>query len=1026
MSAIGQKKALAYSTTTPIQASAPTTSAANIHGTTSNFQPWFVVGRGEYDGLNSNAKVYIPVGVGATLTIVNGGGYYCPLDIQTNSGPPQVGYQLTNTDPDETFNSGNPLWFNTATSNIADGNTACHNVKISIPAVSDPTGTKHSSHPGHTNFIVYYFTANMTNPCGDPNACNTAKAWKLSVTLTGSSAYQPYVGLSRNITNTTGAVNGKTTFGIYGSGAQSGSYNWDYGVQFAPFCDETVSSPQKVGIYDIDYKVYSTRANASTLYPDYVQQDSDLTADVQQDGRTDTGFGWAAAGGPTPKLVGTDWNPVAGTDHENSLPLNFNYDTGHRYLLEFKDLSYRNLVQVTLPFDQFDSLASNGNACNKGNDAVCSLNSSTTQSTKTYPLLAPGATVQFGVTFKNTGSSTWDPSNSPPYQWQTVVTQGSNTVTNAPNNVTNRTGPGGYYNTGNYTFTAPGAYNTTKTITFQILQSTKGVFGTKCTLILKTGPSQNTSNIDVTCEQTIINVNDPTPSANPVPVSVIITNAANGADTHTFNTTVPLNAVTFIGTKTMNTFDMWAPGMWPHNSYNFQLVVDGVVQAGATDSITSCMQVTCNGSGYATDAEPGQNGRGNVTVHFTNDAGRSSGWPLDGSDGGYTFSATANPGFVVLSPNPQPTSSGINAWNGGSPGNPVDTDVNVSVSIREDWTGDFTVNFQGPSGSPSVSCSGSGTPKTRPYFQVTQGDIDTGGGFGDATGKCVANTLSYISPINSNPYNAGLRAYANQLAGTGSNGDFGVLALGFNVLASPVGFYSKNNEIFAAPSVVGEMGGLLNQSAETDWHCVNDFFLGTRLTTQTDLGSNPTINVNSLNNQTQYTASGNVTLTSNTGGDCSGNPAGDIPAGKQTTLYISGNVTINRNICYAQTYDASVRSNVPYFALIVQGNITINYNVNQVDGLYVAQPSDATNGIFATCDGFCPNKELTVNGAVLAQTVRLNREHGTLGPLGNDLNGITTEPSEVFNYTPAMVIGQPYFSAKYNNLQALFSLPPVF
>lgn len=1022
-SVIFQKKALAYSTTTPIQASSPTQNSANVHGSSSGYQPWFVVGRGEYDGTNSNAKVYVPVGVGAKLTIVNGGGENCPLDIATNSGPPQVGYQLTNTDPDETNNSDNAWWFNTPTSNTADGNTNCHNVIINIPA---RTAADSSSHPGHTNYIVYYFTATMTNPCGDPNTCNTIKAWKLSVTLTGPSAYQPYVGLSRNVNQGAG-TNGKTTVGIYGSGAQSGSYNWDYGVQFAPFCDEDPSlipSPVQIGIYDIDYKVYSTRPNAGTLYPDYVQQDTDLTAEVLQDGRTDPNFGWGAAGGPAPKLVGPDWNPVANQNLENSLPLRFNYDNSHRYLLDFKDLSYRNLVQVRLPFDQFDALGSTGNACNNKNDAACSLNAGTAQSSKTYSQLAPNATVQFGVAFKNTGSATWDPSQSPPYQWSTSV---DGNPPNSPNSVNTLTRSGSYYSTGNFTFTAPSTPNTTKTITFQMLQSTQPAFGTKCTLILKTGPPPGTSSIDASCEETRLTVNDPTPSANPVPVSVVITNAGNAGDNHTYSTTVALDPTTHIGQKTVKTFDMWIPGMWPSNSYNFQLIVDGVAQSGATDTISSCLQVGCNAGGYATDAEPGQNGKGNVTVHFTNDAGRSSGWPLNGSDGGYTFAATANPGFVVLSPNPQNTSSGFNAWNGGSSGNPVDTDVTVTVSIREDWTGDFTVTLQGPPGTPSVGCSGSGTPQTRPYFQATQGDVDVGGGFGDATGKCTAGTLSYISPINTNPYNAGLRAYANQGAGTGSSGDFGVLALGYNVSGNNVGFYSKNNEIFAAPGVVGEMGGLLNQSAETDWHCVNDFFLKTRLPGQTDLGSNPTINVDSLSTQTQYTATGNVTLTSLTGSDCSSSrPGGDIQEGEQFTLYVSGNVTIANNICYAPTYRASTRSNVPYFSLIVQGNITVNYNVNQIDGLYVAQPLDATNGIFSTCDGFCPNNKLTVNGAILAQTVRLNREHGTMGPLGNDLNGITTEPAEVFNYIPAMIIGQPYFSPNYSNIQALYSLPPVF
>ena len=851
----------------------------------------------------------------------------------------------------------------------------------------------------------------MNNPCNVVNVCNEGKDYRVRVT-------NGYVGMSRNIFDPyTGH-----TFGIrmYSVAGQAQPFTWDYGVQFAPYCNEGVGggAARAVQIYDIDYKDYKDK-NGNDLY---AAQDNSINARVDQDNRANTGYSWSlvnppgyvgGAGSTTSQRNPGDWN---GGEHSfNPLTIG-SINSTQRYLFEFRALDYRNVLQIRLPGDQFDSLPSVGAACNKGPGAACTLDS-TGSPTRTIQGLTPGQQVFEGATFINTGSTDWV---SPPYQWQTVVN-----VPNSPHNLPNTAVEGDSFDTGNFPFVA-GGYNTVKTITFQMLISGQTPqFGEKCTLILKVGPPPGASSIEASCEVTKLTVNYP--SANPAPVSVIITNANNAGDTSTYNTTVPLDPITHIGVKTVNTFDMWS-GMWPHDSYNYQFVVGGVPVAApaGVDSTSPCLTPSCPSQGSLDDLEPGQAGKGNVTVHFVNDAGRSSGWPLNGSDNGYTFAATANPGLVVLSPNPQITSSGINAWNGGTLGVPVETDVNVTVSIRADWKGDFTVTLQGPAGTPSVSCSGEGTPSTRAYFKVTQGDLNTGGGFGvPSSGVCSQTDPGYISPTTPgyDGYAGGLRAYGNQNAGRGSSGDFGVLALGYNIGSAngEAGFYSRNNEIFADPSFTsGNMGGYLNPTSPPEaWHCVNDFFLKTRMSNPTDLGADPTINVDNLGTL-QYTASGN----GSTSNGCSA--AGNIPQGRRTTIYVDGTVTIKNDICYAQTYDTTTRTNIPYFSLIVQGDIIVDYNVKQIDGLYVAQPSNSSNGRFRTCDSFCPNNTLTVNGAVLAQYVQLLREHGTVGPLGNDLNGITTEPAEVFNYTPAMILGQPNFSPQYSNVQALFSLPPVF
>jgi hypothetical protein len=153
-------------------------------------------------------------------------------------------------------------------------------------------------------------------------------------------------------------------------------------------------------------------------------------------------------------------------------------------------------------------------------------------------------------------------------------------------------------------------------------------------------------------------------------------------------------------------------------------------------------------------------------------------------------------------------------------------------------------------------------------------------------------------------------------------------------------------------------------------------------------------------------------------------------AGYQITIYSDHDVTISGNLAY-NSFDATQQNNVPYFALIVRGNITVASSVTRLDGLYVAQPQPPTppstawaGGTFATCQAstIC-NTQLVVNGAVIAQEIDLLRNHGTLS--GGDPQ-ITGNPAEVFNFTPSMIIGLPAFGATSITPEGVFSLPPVF
>jgi hypothetical protein len=484
--------------------------------------------------------------------------------------------------------------------------------------------------------------------------------------------------------------------------------------------------------------------------------------------------------------------------------------------------------------------------------------------------------------------------------------------------------------------------------------------------------------------------------------------------------------------------------LWPHIAYTITLAAQtaGDVGAGEAGPYTYNQPVTISGSSLTggcldaacgnpgtVDAEPGQTksaSYGMYVYNYTNKTFSSN----DG--GGYHFGIDSdNSGIVNV--------NNVNASPDISPGNP--TTVNVNFTARFDYTGTFwsTMYFGGsPISLPSLNnpCPpGSVTPASRAYFEVRGADIATGGGFRDINDVCASTAPGYISPATgysaasgAYDYAGGIRAYGNQNGGRGSSAEYGVLSLGLTIgqPTGPVGFFSRHNEVFANTGVPnapngGNLGGYLSPSGATDAHCVDDYFTKTRLpgTTPTTIPGS-TIDLTGKANG-QYQTSGSVTLTSS---GC-GTPV--VGISKQITLYVNGNLTINNDICYAKNgWDPTDRSQIPYLAIIVSGNITLTGGVNELDGLYVAQPdSSGSEGIFNTCDTFCAN-QLVVYGAVIAQQLELNRAHGTMGPIDADVNNLTTNPAELFNYVPSMIIGTPNFKPLANTIEALFSLPPVF
>lgn len=169
-------------------------------------------------------------------------------------------------------------------------------------------------------------------------------------------------------------------------------------------------------------------------------------------------------------------------------------------------------------------------------------------------------------------------------------------------------------------------------------------------------------------------------------------------------------------------------------------------------------------------------------------------------------------------------------------------------------------------------------------------------------------------------------------------------------------------------------------------------------------------------------------------------------AAPASSKVVNGNVYIIGSQIYSTTSWASTQA-IPYYRLVVHGNIYIGKGVKQLDGLYIATPDGDGNGgnIYTCANGIgavetttlngC-NSQLVVNGAFIAEKVFFERDCGSLvyskggdsyvnsGGAANQETCGANHAAEVFNYSPELWLPAttPSTSGTYN---AITALPPV-
>lgn len=370
-----------------------------------------------------------------------------------------------------------------------------------------------------------------------------------------------------------------------------------------------------------------------------------------------------------------------------------------------------------------------------------------------------------------------------------------------------------------------------------------------------------------------------------------------------------------------------------------------------------------------------------------------------------TASAAAGPGTMQL------TMAGV-------PGGTQSQSVTPSGSIYTatfnnvgptGTTGGFAVQWVlTVGGSSSGTCPGTINVANMPYLNVYGGDIAVG-----ASPSYSGGASTCVSPN----YSAGAFSWNNHSTDfSGAGAQYAVQAL-----AQILDVASALNSTNATPTGLS-FANTYTPADLTKLDPTQGLFGGSFGATTNDCDFTTNIGVNP--------SSGDRVI-----------GATAVGAGTSPVYIMNGDVYITGNIAYTGTGGWANVSQIPYYKLVVVGgNIYIDNDVTQLDGLYVAEPSGANGGHIYTCatamrtpvnltlpGSYTTCKhQLYVNGAFVAKQVQFGRTYGTVGSARvTDTGSVgSNNDAEIFNYTPELWLprGNTPPSTGY---AAITGLPPV-
>lgn len=371
----------------------------------------------------------------------------------------------------------------------------------------------------------------------------------------------------------------------------------------------------------------------------------------------------------------------------------------------------------------------------------------------------------------------------------------------------------------------------------------------------------------------------------------------------------------------------------------------------------------------------------------------------------------------------------------------------------------------------STDCQdgGSASVTNKPYIRTYGSDTAAGGGFGtncdgkDSSTGSPARVLSWLMPLNY--HQPGIEGRGDTTNKSGSGSELATMATGqiggfrsvtmrnaaptdargltFANLdypsppADPIPPSASIDKTIDNPVLGGYMSG-------KGW-CVPNYYQSTQFPEsspkkQTVTSASLDVKGRQKEGQTVVKGISKLNLSS----------SADLEGSDRHTIYVDGDVSITGPIKYKTSYPSTTggTNNIPSFTLVVRGNIYIDKNVRQLDGLYIAQPKEGqpnTGRIYTCADGGNPvtlpaavysicgadtdvpggDKRLTVNGSFIAQRVVLNRVSYSIGNSTYQEKAGDSKAAEIFNFTPEIYLSPPVFASRGDVYNYIAILAPI-
>ncbi|HMS23360.1 MAG TPA: SurA N-terminal domain-containing protein [Candidatus Saccharibacteria bacterium] len=415
----------------------------------------------------------------------------------------------------------------------------------------------------------------------------------------------------------------------------------------------------------------------------------------------------------------------------------------------------------------------------------------------------------------------------------------------------------------------------------------------------------------------------------------------------------------------------------------------------------------------------------------------------------------------------------------------ADSRFGGSRQVRIDGPTTFTGTWKNTDANPdrSVSCSDGtdstpqppSSPMLQPYMRVYGNDVIVGSVFKNDAGVCDTTSINQgITGVTGSEIVDDKRVF------TGASGQFAVFdnSLGNGPDAPYYGsikrFFSDNQRSNASVDNSGTLGSGLPLANDLTFGNHYSRYIANTFGRGGDSNYPDWIKINSGRVPGYGGNSGVVMCIPNyygdtqtagatpvTGGklsDIAGSLTSPIANGQRKVLLVNGDLFIDKDIKYEYTSWNSVPA-IPNVTVIVKGNIRIDKDVTQLDGIYVAQPknSDSGNnprdgGLIYTCsqqnDPYpvrdlrenC-GKQLVINGSFISKKVIFHRTKGSVHcmeelpatvpctPAGPNERASSDNIAEVFNFSPEAYLtplsSKLETSAPYQKYDYITSLPPV-